>query len=169
LLERTYIDDPYMAQLCRQLITLDWTVQDGMLSAHAIAHETLAHLMLTQTGRLRHVAVKGGLASQQRRRVLELIEAELDGPLTVAALATELGLSQYHFARMFKTSLGVAPHTWICRRRLLRARTALSASNLSLADIAAACGFSSASHLANRFRSAHGVTAGQYRHWAKGG
>ena len=110
LLERTYIDDPQLAQLCQQFIALDWSSQDGRLQGHAVAHEVLAHLILTQTARPQQLIVKGGLAPRQRRSALEMIEASLDTPLTVAALAQELGLSEYHFARMFKASLGFAPH-----------------------------------------------------------
>lgn len=166
LLERTYIDDPVLAQLCHKFIALDWRLQDGKLSGHALAHEVLAHLIMTQTNRPQQIIAKGGLAPRQRRSALEMIEAHLDTPLTVATLAQELGLSEYHFARMFKSSLGFAPHAWICRRRLERARQTLRDTRLPLADVAAACGFSNASHLVNRFRAAYGVTPSQYRHWA---
>ena len=162
----TYIDDPVLTAACRQLALLDWDSADGHLTGNALGHEVLAHLMLTQTGRRRTQVVKGGLAPAQRRRVRELIEARLDGALTVGELATELALSEYHFARMFRASFGLPPHAWILQRRLARAREALAAGDLALADIAAACGFASASHLANRFRAALGVTPGEFRRWA---
>jgi AraC family transcriptional regulator len=41
----------------------------------------------------------------------------------------------------------------------------LASGNQPLVDIAAACGFASASHLANRFRATLGVTPGVYRRW----
>lgn len=166
LLERTYMDDPVLSATCRQLARLDWDSPDGRLAGNALGHEVLAHLMLTQTGRCRAPAVRGGLAPTQRRRVQELIEARLDTALTVAELAAELALSEYHFARMFRVSFGQPPHAWILQRRLARAREALATGDVALADIAAACGFASASHLANRFRAVLGVTPGEYRRWA---
>ncbi|SMF43020.1 AraC family transcriptional regulator [Pseudogulbenkiania subflava] len=166
LYDRTYMDDPWLAAVCRQLAGLDWDDPHGRLAGNALGHEVLAHLMLTQTGRRRSVTVKGGLAPAQRRRVQELIEARLDSVLTVGELAAELALSEYHFARMFRASFGQPPHAWILQRRLVRAREALAGGDQALADIAASCGFASASHLANRFRAALGVTPGEYRRWA---
>jgi AraC family transcriptional regulator len=165
LLDRTYMDDPVLAAQCRQLAVLDWDTPDGRLSGNALGHEVLAHLMLSHTERRHTVTVKGGLAPWQRRRVGELIEARLDGELTVGELAAELALSEYHFARMFRASFGQAPHSWVMQRRLARAQDLLRSSTLPLADIAAASGFASASHFANRFRSALGATPGQYRGW----
>ena len=166
LYDRTYMDDPWLAAVCRRLAGLDWDDPHGRLAGNALGHEVLAHLMLTQTGRRRSVTVKGGLAPAQRRRVQELIEARLDSVLTVGELAAELALSEYHFARMFRASFGQPPHAWILQRRLVRAREALAGGDQALADIAASCGFASASHLANRFRAALGVTPGEYRRWA---
>ncbi|MDN0085204.1 AraC family transcriptional regulator [Crenobacter sp. SG2305] len=168
LLDRTYMEDPMLAALCRRLAALDWDCLDGRLTGNALSHEVLAHLMLTNTARRHAVAVKGGLAPWQRRRVRELIEARLDGELTVGELAAELALSEYHFARMFRTSFGQAPHGWIMQRRLARAQSLLQTSALPLVDIAAASGFASASHLGNRFRAALGVTPGDYRRWHRG-
>jgi AraC family transcriptional regulator len=168
LFDRTYMDDPVLADLCRRIAGLDWSCSDERLMGNALGHEVLSHLMLTQTGQARQLAVKGGLAPALRRRSRDLIEARLDTPLTVGELAAELALSEYHFARMFRLSFGMAPHAWITRRRLQRAREALAQTDMPLADIAAACGFTGASHLANRFRSAVGATPGEYRAWAQG-
>jgi AraC family transcriptional regulator len=165
LFDRTYMDDPQLAAWCRQIAMLDWSSSDGRLAGNALGHEVMAHLMLTQTGLRQPLVVKGGLAPAQRRRVRELIEARLDTALTVGELAAELALSEFHFARMFRASFGVPPHVWITQRRLQRAREALAGTALPLADIAASCGFSSASHLANRFRATLGVTPGEYRRW----
>lgn len=162
----TYIEDAVLTTACRQLAGLDWDDPDGRLAANALGHEVLAHLLLTQSSGRRAVPVRGGLAPGQRRRVHELIEAHLDSALSVGELAAELALSEYHFARMFRTSFGLPPHAWILQRRLARVRELLAGSDLALADVAAACGFASASHLANRFRTALGVTPGEYRRWA---
>lgn len=168
LFDRTYMDDPVLADLCRRIAALDWGCSYGRLTGNALGHEVLAHLMLTQTGQAKQLAVKGGLAPIQRRKARELIESRLDAPLTVGELAAELALSEYHFARMFRLSFGVAPHAWITSRRLERVREALAQTDMPLADIAAACGFTSASHLANRFRSSVGATPGEYRSWVQG-
>ena len=77
---------------------------------------------------------------------------------------SKAGLSETHFAHMFRASPGVAPHKWIVARRIERA-TALLRSRRAppLDEIARATGHASASHLVRRFKAAWGMTPGQYR------
>jgi AraC family transcriptional regulator len=81
-------------------------------------------------------------------------------------LADELALSEFHFARMFRASVGEAPHRWIMRRRLDRARSLLAQGQLPLETVAAESGFSHASHLIRRLRAELGIAPGAYRKWA---
>ncbi len=97
------------------------------------------------------------------RRVDAWIEAHLGQTITLAMLAREADLSEFHFARMFSRSLGMAPHRYVMQRRLLRAEQLVRNSGLPLTEIALSCGFSSASHFSNRFRAAFGATASQLR------
>jgi len=97
------------------------------------------------------------------RNVLAYIDASLAQPLTLADLAAEAALSEFHFARMFRQSMGVAPHQFVMQRRMIRAKALLLHSNQSLTSIALACGFNSASHFSNRFKAAIGLTPSQLR------
>ena len=166
LQQRIYIDDPRLAAACRYLAQLHWQTPNQRLEANALGHEILAHLLLQHTNTPRGLKLKGGLAPVQRRRALEMIDARLNTPLTVGALADELAMSEYHFARMFRRSVGVAPHRWIIEQRLARARVELAAGRLSLDGVANAAGFSHVSHLTRHLRGALGVTPGEYRRWA---
>jgi AraC family transcriptional regulator len=162
--ERLFVEDPALAQWAVQLARMDWTDTDAVFAANATSHDVLDRL--TAQIDPAHVARKrprGGLAPAVRRRVIEIIEARLDLPLSLGQLAAEAALSEFHFARMFRTSMGCSPHAWIARRRLVRARELLAGGSLGLEAIAAACGFASASHLIQRFRAAFGVTPAQYR------
>ncbi|WP_422677914.1 helix-turn-helix transcriptional regulator [Bisbaumannia pacifica] len=58
---------------------------------------------------------------------------------------------------------GPPPHQYVLQRRLARAETLLRDTALPLAEIALACGFSSSSHLASRFRRARGLAPSQLR------
>jgi AraC family transcriptional regulator len=165
--QRVYVDDPQLAALAGRLAMQDWSDANGRLEANALGHEIMARLLLDYSGRPTQAKVRGGLAPAQRRRVLELIEARLAEPLSVSMLADELALSEYHFARMFRASVGEAPHRWILRRRLARARELLAAGQWPLERIAAACGFSHASHLTRHFRAAATATPNAYRQWAQ--
>lgn len=167
LRQRIYIDDPRLAMLASRLAALDWTDRNDLLEGNALGHEMLALLLLDYTGRPATLKLRGGLGPAQRRRVLERIEAQLADPLSVGQLAAELALSEYHFARMFRCSVGEAPHRWILRRRLARARELLAGGTLPLEAVAAATGFSHASHLLRHFRTVTGVTPNAYRQWVQ--
>ncbi|KAF1070442.1 MAG: HTH-type transcriptional regulator CdhR [Pseudomonas citronellolis] len=161
--ERTFLDDPQQAARFRQLIRLDWDEPAQRLLTSSLAQELVDHLLLSQAGRRDGLRLKGGLAAVARRRLVEYIEAHLAEPLTLGELAAQVHLSEYHFARMFRQSFGVAPHAYVLARRLEQARQWLGEGRMGLSEVALACGFSSASHFSNRFREALGVTPGQYR------
>jgi AraC family transcriptional regulator len=107
--------------------------------------------------------VTGGLSPSTLRNVLGYIEENLAQPLTLADLATQASLSEYHFARMFRQSVQMAPHQYVMQRRMEKARDLVQFTQLPLTEIALACGFSSASHFSNRFRSVMGITPSQLR------
>jgi AraC-like DNA-binding protein len=109
--------------------------------------------------------IRGGLPPHARRRVREFIEAHLTENITIQVLAAIAGLSMFHFARTFKQSEGVTPHEYLVQRRVQRAQDLLTATNLSLAEVALAAGFTDQSHCARWFRQHVGVTPGRYR-WA---
>lgn len=96
-------------------------------------------------------------------RVKEHIDANLDSSLQMTELAQLAGLSISHFARCFRKSVGIPPHTYVKQRRVARAREMLSATNLPVAEIALVLGFSDQSHFTRRFREVTGVPPGAYR------
>jgi len=57
----------------------------------------------------------------------------------------------------------MAPHQYVMQRRMDKARRLVTSTQLPLTEIALACGFSSASHFSNRFRSVMGMTPSQLR------
>ena len=109
------------------------------------------------------VAVRGGLAAWQQRRIAEFIEAHLAEDFPLAALANLAQLSTYHFARAFKRSFGIPPHRYHTHRRIERAKALLADRKAAIVDIALELGFSGASAFAATFRRATGQTPTDYR------
>ncbi|NBA95045.1 helix-turn-helix domain-containing protein [Pseudomonas sp. R5(2019)] len=163
LREATFLDDPVQTQRFNQLINLNWNEPGERVLTSSLAHELLGHALLSQVGIRQGLKLKGGLAAHQRRQLVDFIEMQLDQPLSLGQLAGLCSLSEYHFARMFRTSFGLPPHQYVLARRLARARHLLRYGSLPLGEVALACGFASASHFANRFRQGLGVTPGEYR------
>ncbi|MFP3370114.1 MULTISPECIES: AraC family transcriptional regulator [unclassified Pseudomonas] len=163
LQEATFLDDPQQAVRFRQLIQLDWDEPGERLLASSLAHEIVDHALLNQVGLRQGLRLKGGLAPNLRRQLVDYIEAHLDQPITLGELALRCNLSEYHFARMFRSSFGLPPHQYLLARRLHRACQLLQLGVMPLGEIALLCGFASASHFSNRFRQALGATPGEYR------
>lgn len=163
--EKIFSDDPRITQLYRHfLLSSDWKQSANHLMLSTASTLMLTHLVQTYSNvQWRLPNVRGGLAPAVLRNIQAYIEQHLSEPLTLTELALEARLSEFHFARMFKQSTQLAPHQYVMQRRMLRAETLVKNSALSLTDIAMACGFSSASHFSNRFKSMIGVTPSQLR------
>ncbi|MFP2924836.1 helix-turn-helix domain-containing protein [Pyxidicoccus sp. 3LG] len=110
---------------------------------------------------------RGGLSPAALRRVHLFAVAHLEGPLRLADLAERAQLSPYHFARAFKSSTGETPRAYVERLRVEKAAELIRGTELPLADIALACGFSSQSRLTTAFRRATGFTPALYRRGAE--
>lgn len=105
----------------------------------------------------------GRIPARSVARVVDYIEGSIDQDLRLGQLASVAAMSVYHFARRFRETVGVSPHAYVLSRRLDRARGMLRQREITLAQIAAACGFSSQAHLTTTFLNAFGATPGKYR------
>jgi AraC family transcriptional regulator len=109
---------------------------------------------------------QGGLDRRRLSRVLDYIEANLEGDLSVDDLAGIARLSKFHFARAFKASIRQSPHRYVSAKRLERAKALLIREDQSLVEIALALNFSSQAAFTRAFRQVTGLTPGQYR-WGR--
>jgi AraC-like DNA-binding protein len=109
---------------------------------------------------------RGGLTPRTLQRVRDYIEAHIEDNIELDALAAAAGLSVFHFARAFKQSTGMTPHSYLLQRRIKRAQDLLTGTDLPVARIAFATGFADQSHLARHFRAQLGVSPGAFR-WSK--
>lgn len=106
---------------------------------------------------------RSGLAPHRLQRVLACIEARLAEPIQVRELADEIHMSPFHFARMFKLSTGHAPHAYITRQRMDRARSLLATTQLPLLEVAARVGYQTQAHFTGVFHRYVGTTPRVYR------
>jgi AraC family transcriptional regulator len=104
------------------------------------------------------------LIIQQRRlrKVIDYIDAHIEGDITLAGMADIACLSRFHFVRAFKAHTGVTPCQYVSQLRIEHAKLLLRARERSLADIADALRFSSQSTFTRAFRKATGLTPLQY-------
>jgi AraC family transcriptional regulator len=163
--ERTFEEDPQITLLYRHfLLSSQWQENSNQLMLSSAANLLLAHLVKNYT----HLqwalpTVRGGLAPHILNRVKDYIHTHLAEPLLLPELAALAQLSEFHFARMFRQSMGLAPHQYIMNARLIHAENLLKTSQMNITAIALECGFSSTSHFSNRFKSVRGITPSALR------
>ncbi len=91
-------------------------------------------------------------------QVIQLMEANLEEPLGRQDMAESANLSSRQMERLFAKYLHRSPARYYVELRLNRARLLLLQTNMSVIDIALACGFVSASHFSKCYRDFFGKT-----------
>lgn len=81
---------------------------------------------------------------------------------SVAKLSERLGLSERHFARLFRHEVGVTPAVWVEQVRIDEARRLLE-NNMTPKQVATECGFADADTLRRAFVRQVGVTPASYQ------
>ncbi|WZB69319.1 AraC family transcriptional regulator [Achromobacter xylosoxidans] len=159
----TLIEDAGLAQ---RLMALHgaW-MSDASATPMARDEASLAVMaaLFARSGAAAPRAVKGGLSTEHRRRVLDYCQERLSEKIGLEDLAALCGLSRFQFLRRFAHSFGLTPHAWLVRLRLERACAALAGSGLSVAQVAYEVGFYDQSHFNRAFRVAYGAPPSAYQ------
>lgn len=103
----------------------------------------------------------------QVARAIQLMEASLDRPVTVAAIARRLGVSVRGLELKFSRTLGVGPAAYFSRLRLNAARRMVTDTALPLREISLRTGYSSLSAFSRSFARQTGMTASAMRRQAR--
>jgi AraC family transcriptional regulator len=160
--------DPLLAEIAFAILSeLQTQTSAGRLLAETLASTLAARLVQNHAGPSLPEAgsrtQREGLDQRRLVRVLDYIEANLEGDLTLDRLASIACLSQFHFARAFKAAVGRSPHRYVSARRLERAKELLSDADRPLIDIALTLKFSCHANFTRAFRQATGQTPAQFR------
>lgn len=118
--------------------------------------------LLTRHGHTREAPLQPQMNDPRVETMKSLLAADLATPLRVADLAQAVGLSPFHATRLFTEASGLPPHAWRTQLRLQRALAPLRAG-ASVADVAAASGFTDQSHFTRHFRRVFGVPPGRWQ------
>ena len=96
-------------------------------------------------------------------QVEKLLRSEPGSAIGKAGLASRLGLSRFQLYRALKQQMGISPHEWAARQRVIRACQLLKTTRRSVADIAVEAGLPDANYFARFFRQRTGFSPRDWR------
>lgn len=97
-------------------------------------------------------------ASPKFNEAIALMQANLHEPLSTQDIADLVGLSRRQLERLFRQHLDTLPARWYLEQRLARAQRMLQQTPQSILQIGLSCGFASAAHFSNAYRTYFGRT-----------
>ena len=165
LLERTAHPDPITSRLLLSAAdTLGGNEALDTLFRHQLTDLLATRLLVAHTGSPTTLQpTVGGLAPKVLLRAIERLRSDSDADVSLDALASDAGLSRFHFCRAFKESTGLSPHAWLRQHRLEQAMNLLRDSDETVVSIAVALGYSSQTAFAAAFRKLTGETPSDWR------
>ena len=99
-----------------------------------------------------------GVRHPKLAQVIGRMEANLEEPISPAALATEVSMSTRQLERLFRRYLNRSPKRYYMEVRLQKARNLLLQTEMSVINVALACGFASPSHFSKCYRAHYQTT-----------
>ena len=105
----------------------------------------------------------GGLSGYKVRRVKEFIAENLEDDLNLSEIAAVADLSQYHFARAFRKTVGLTPQQYVMQQRIEKAKLLLSDADLPIVEVSLRTGFKNQSHFTTLFRKFTKLTPKTWR------
>lgn len=106
---------------------------------------------------------QNGSSDNIAEEIITYINEHFREDISVEDLASQAGLSQYHFIRTFKKETGFTPHEYLVNTRIATAKYLLKNTRLSVKDICFTTGFSCESVFCSAFKRRQGMTPVQYR------
>lgn len=122
----------------------------------------LSHLQRQYGYSHRPPMVRGGLDAHRLRIALELLNDPHVVP-NLSTLSSEVGLSQFHFTRSFRRSLGVPPYVYLREVRINRAKRLLTTTDFAVTQVALDCGYSNPGAFSTAFFRSTGVSPSAWR------
>ena len=99
-----------------------------------------------------------GVRHPKLSQVIQMMEGNIEDPVSPADLAEEVGMSTRQLERLFRRYLNRSPKRYYMELRLQKARNLLMQTDMSVINVALACGFASPSHFSKCYRSHYNTT-----------
>ncbi|WP_456617820.1 MULTISPECIES: helix-turn-helix domain-containing protein [unclassified Bradyrhizobium] len=149
--------DPLAEQLARALTEHGHSADQEF--ARCIARTLAMHVARRELPRTKVNA----LPKWRLRRVEEYVKAHFDHCISLSDLAGAAGLSRMHFAAQFRAATGYRPREYLLHQRIEHAKSLLSHTETSLAEVALTVGFCTQAHFSTVFKRIVGDTPARWR------
>ncbi|TCP61407.1 AraC family transcriptional regulator with amidase-like domain [Rhodovulum bhavnagarense] len=127
--------------------------------ANAVADQMIYSSIRTDqdTQRL-SIPTRIGVRHPKLSQVIKVMEHNLEEPISPSVLARDVGLSTRQLERLFRRYLNRSPKRYYMELRLQKARNLLMQTDMSVINVALACGFASPSHFSKCYRAHYNTT-----------
>jgi transcriptional regulator GlxA family with amidase domain len=135
------------------------TDHHGEKLANAVADQQIYSSIRTDqdTQRL-SVPTRIGVRHPKLSQVIQMMEANIEEPISPSILAKEVGMSTRQLERLFRRYLNRSPKRYYMELRLQKARNLLMQTDMTVINVALACGFASPSHFSKCYRAHYQTT-----------
>ena len=133
--------------------------EHGEELANAVADQMIYSSIRTDqdTQRL-SVPTRIGVRHPKLSKVIQMMEINLEEPISPSILARDVGMSTRQLERLFRRYLDRSPKRYYMELRLQKARNLLMQTDMSVINVALACGFASPSHFSKCYRAHYDTT-----------
>ncbi len=131
----------------------------GEQLANAVADQMIYSSIRTDqdTQRL-SVPTRIGVRHPKLSQVIQMMESNIEEPISPAILAKQVAMSTRQLERLFRRYLNRSPKRYYMELRLQKARNLLMQTDMTVINVALACGFASPSHFSKCYRSHYNTT-----------
>jgi len=131
----------------------------GEALANSVADQQIYSAIRTDqdTQRL-SIPTRIGVRHPKLSRVIQEMEQNIEDPISPSILAKDVGMSTRQLERLFRRYLNRSPKRYYMELRLQKARNLLMQTDMSVINVALACGFASPSHFSKCYRSHYDTT-----------
>jgi len=99
-----------------------------------------------------------GVRHPKLSQVIQIMEGNIEEPISPSVLAKDVGMSTRQLERLFRRYLNRSPKRYYMELRLQKARNLLMQTDMTVINVALACGFASPSHFSKCYRAHYNTT-----------
>ncbi|MEM9717368.1 MAG: GlxA family transcriptional regulator [Pseudomonadota bacterium] len=133
--------------------------EQGQETANWVADQAVYSSVRSERDEQRlSVPTRIGVRHPKLSAVIKMMENAIEEPVSPSVLAEEVGMSTRQLERLFRKYLDRSPKRYYMELRLQKARNLLLQTDMSVINVALACGFYSPSHFSKCYRAHYEIT-----------